>query len=54
MCRSRFLDHEMLYYNTGGKKGQYLPDLLVTAMVQLRARSTCRTRPIITARFFCS
>ncbi|HEY2329368.1 MAG TPA: sulfatase-like hydrolase/transferase [Verrucomicrobiae bacterium] len=31
--RSRFLDHEMLYYNTGGKKGTYLPDLLVTAML---------------------
>jgi arylsulfatase A-like enzyme len=30
--QSRFLDHEMLYYNTGGKKGQYVPDLLVTAM----------------------
>ncbi len=22
------LEHEMLYYNTGGKKGQYIPDLL--------------------------
>ncbi len=30
--QSRFLDHEMLYYNTGGKKGQYVPDLLVKAM----------------------
>jgi len=30
--QGRFLDHEMLYYNTAGKKGQYVPDLLVTAM----------------------
>ena len=27
----KVLEHEMLYHNTGGKKGQYLPDLLVTA-----------------------
>ncbi len=27
-----FLDHEMLYSNTGGKQGQYLPDVMVTAM----------------------
>jgi arylsulfatase A-like enzyme len=26
------LFHEMLYHNTGGKKGQYIPDVLVTAM----------------------
>jgi arylsulfatase A-like enzyme len=26
------LDHEMLYNNMGGKKGQYLPELLVNAM----------------------
>ena len=25
-----FLDHEMLYHNMDGKKGQYLPDLLLT------------------------
>ncbi len=30
--RGRVLEHEMLYYNTGGKKGQYVPELLVTAM----------------------
>lgn len=28
---NRSLDHEMLYYNTGGRKNQYLPDLLITA-----------------------
>jgi len=27
----KVLEHEMLYHNTGGKKGQYLPDLLITA-----------------------
>ncbi len=30
--QNRVLEHEMLYYNTGGKKGQYVPELLVSAM----------------------
>lgn len=29
--RDKVLEHEMLYHNTGGKKNQYLPDLLITA-----------------------
>jgi len=29
--RGKVLEHEMLYYNTGDKKNQYLPDLLITA-----------------------
>jgi len=29
--QKHLLEHEMLYANTDGKKGQYLPDLLVTA-----------------------
>ena len=31
--QNRVLQQDLLYYNTGGKQGQYLPDLFVTAML---------------------